>query len=75
MRAPLPPLGKTPRSPVPSATPEDPKKMALGLAIRQAVATLGLAGWRSCERAAGPGTQKAAALREEGNTGHPATFC
>jgi hypothetical protein len=50
------PAGENPRPPVPSATPG-----GLGLAIRRAVATLGLAGWRSCERAAGTGTQKAAA--------------
>jgi hypothetical protein len=61
MRAPLPPLGKTPGPRYRRPPPEDPKKMALGLAIRQAVATLGLAGWRSCERPAGTGTQKAAA--------------
>jgi hypothetical protein len=49
--------------------------MALGLTIRQSVATMGLGGWRSGERAAGTGTQKAAPLREKGNTGRSATFC
>jgi hypothetical protein len=74
MRAPLPPVGKTP-GPGTVGPPPRTRKMALGLTIRQSVATLELGGWRSGKRAAGPGTQKAAALREEGNTGHPATFC
>ena len=54
--------------------PEDPKKWRWASRSGRRWRPPGLGGWRSGKRAAGPGTQKAAALREEGNTGHPRNF-
>jgi len=72
MRLPYPRWGKP--GPGTVGHPEDPKKWRWASRSGRRWRPPGLGGWRSGKRAAGPGTQKAAALREEGNTGHPRNF-